>query len=675
MSLSGLSEREAEASRQKYGLNERTIDINFAENIMRGVTSLSCKLFVIGAMLKIVALLLGLLEVTAPVTDVSGIFVFAGLALLCAALEAVISYISEKRTAEISAYAKQSRYTVLRGTKTECIEEKMLAVGDVVYISKGDVVPADGIVAEGQFVVDQSEFGMLEKLEKTTPPSSFYGSKAMGLKSAYSLYKGSVITSGSGAMKITATGDNTLLSDKSEFGARIHGEEFSGIIRAGGITGAVCAVAVMVVCAICGMSAGQTIGGILEGFSAASAVLAVSCLCGKNLIAEAVAAGAMKSLYAREVNISNPDVLTNMRDVKIIFADKSGAFSGEDCVVNGFVDGTGNQIERIEDVDEKIISLIKIAAVNTSDAQLENDGTVHGGIPSDRAILNFVKRVPGKIKTKKQAVAEKNGISGVTVNLDGKLVTFFSGNAEFILNKCSDSFSADGKKHKITNKDALIKLAATISLTGNDVVALAVCDSVIKNEKLPSGTYTLIGMLVVHDNVCKEAGEALEILENSGVKTIVLTSASRETVIYTLKKTGKKSKGVILNSEQLAKMSDDELKRRFSEIRAIVNAGASDKIRIVRTASELELKTCVIGTGQKDVNMIDETDVAIASSVCSSSIRRSADASAEKCGLSAAAELCQGAVRFVNTCKILVSARIICAVLLAAMSIISVIGW
>ena len=674
MSLSGLSEREAEASRQKYGLNERTIDINFAENIMRGITSLSCKLFVIGAMVKIVALLLGLLEVTAPVSDVSGIFVFAGLALLCAALEAVISYVSEKRTVEISARAKQSRYTVLRGTKPECIDEKMLAVGDVVYMSKGDTVPADGIVADGQFVVDQSEFGMLEKLEKTTPPSSFHGSRAMGLKSAYSLYKGSVITSGSGAMKITATGDNTLSSEKSPYSPKVHGEEFSGIIRAGGITGAVCA-AVLIVCIICGVSAGQFTSGILEGFSAAAAVLAVSCLCGKNLIAEAVAAGVMKSLSVREIHVSNPDILTNVRDVKILLADKSGAFSEEDCAVNGFVDGTGNQIDRIEDVDAKIISLIKIAAVNTSDAQLENDGTVYGGTPADRAILNFVKRVPGKIKTKKQASAEKGGISGVTVNLDGKLVTFFSGSAEFILNKCSESFSADGKKHKITNKEALVKLAATISLTGNDVVALAVCDSVIKNEKLPSGTYTLIGMLVVHDKVCKDAGEALESLENSGVKTILLTSASRENVIHTLKKTGKKSKGVILNSEQLAKMADDELSRRFSEIRAVVNADAADKIRIVRTASELGLKTCVIASEQNDVHMLDETDVAIASSVCPSSIRSSADASVNKCGLSAAAELCRGAVKFVNISKILVSARIICAVLLAAMSVISVIGW
>lgn len=674
MSLSGLSEREAEASRQKYGLNERTIDINFAENIVAGITSLSCKLFTIGAMLKIVALLLGLLEVTAPVSDVSGIFVLAGLAVLCALLEAVISYVSEKRISEISADAKQSSYTVLRGTKPECIEEKMLAVGDVVYLSAGDAVPADGIIADGQFVVDQSEFGMLEKAEKTTPPSSFIGNRAMGLKSAYSLYKGYVITAGSGAMKITATGDNTLLAEKTQSNIRIHSQESDTIIRAGGIVSAVCAAAVLIFCTVYGAFAGQLAEGLLEGAVAAAAVLAVGCLCGKNLITEAVASGVMKSLAMKKINISKPDVLTDMRDVKIIFADKSGAFTEESCVVNGFVDGGGNQIDRIEEVDEKIISLIKTAVINTSTAQLENDNAVHGGTPADRAILNFVKKVPGRIKVKKQASAEKGGISGATVNLDSKLVTFISGSAELIINKCSESFSADGKKCKITNKDALIKLAATISLTGNDVVALAVCDRVIKNEKLPSGAYTLIGMLTVHSKVCSETGEALESLEKSGVRTILLTSASRETVIYTLKKTGKKSKGVILNSEQLAKMDDNELRKRFSEIRAVVNADTADKMRIVRAASDQGLKTCVIGSEYRDSHMLDETDVAIASFVCASSIRSISDASANKCGLSAAADLCTGAVKFANICRMFASVRILCAVLLAAITVISIIG-
>ena len=57
MSLSGLSGREAEASRQKYGFNERKNNIKIGDSIIMGAMALSCKLFVIAAMLKIVLLL------------------------------------------------------------------------------------------------------------------------------------------------------------------------------------------------------------------------------------------------------------------------------------------------------------------------------------------------------------------------------------------------------------------------------------------------------------------------------------------------------------------------------------------------------------------------------------------------------------------------------------------
>ncbi len=674
MSLSGLSEREAEASIQKYGLNERTAETSFSENIIGGLTSLSCKLFIIGAMVKIVALLLGLLEVTEPVSDVSGIFVLAGLALLCALLEATVRYNSAKRMTEICTSARQSIYTVLRGGKPEYVEEKMLAVGDVVYLSAGDVVPADGIVADGRFIVDQSEFGILEKAEKSTPPSSFNANRAMGLKSAYSLYKGSAITMGSGAMKITATGDNTLAAGKIKSDVKIHGGNFSSLTRAGGIIGAVCAGAVLIFCAVYGIIAEQPVKGILEGASAAAAVLAVTCLCGNNLIVEAAAAGVMKKLEQQGVKISKPDVLNDMQDIGVLFTDKAGAFTDGNYSVSGFIDGTGNQVERFEDVNEMIIPLIRTAAINTSSAQLDSDNTVYGGTAFDRAVLNYVKRVSGKAKVRKQASVCKGGISGATVNLDGKLATFLKGSAELVINKCTDCFSADGKKRRITNKEALIKLAATISLTGNDVIALAVCDRVIKDEKLPSGACTLIGMMVLHDKLCEENGTVLESLENSGIRTVLMTSASRETVIYTLKKAGKKSKGVILSSEQLEKMNDKELAKRFSDIRAVVNADIADKMRVVRAAAEQGIKSCVIGTAADNLHMLDETDAAIAANICPSGIRSISDASADSNGLSASEKLYSGSVKFAKMCKLFTAARIACTVILAVTAAISIIG-
>lgn len=674
MSLFGLSVREAEASVQKYGLNERTADISFADCLIGGLTSLSCKLFVIAAMVKIIVLLLGLIEVIAPTADASSIFVLVGLAFLCAMLEGSLRYVSDKKIAGICACAKQSVYTVLRGGKSELIEERMLAVGDVVYLSAGDAVPADGIVAEGQFVVDQSEYGILEKAEKSAPPSSFHGNRTMGLKSAYSLYKGSVITDGFGAMKITATGDNVLAVEKIKENTRIHGSKFSSLIRTGGIVGIACSVVVLIFCGIYGGISGQLVKGLLEGFSAAAVVLAVICCCGKNLIVEAAAANVMNKLDNQGVKVSKPDILNDMTDVGVIFSDKTGSYSDGDYSVNGFIDGTGNQINGLDEINEKVVALIKTAAINTSAAYVDNDNMVYGGTASDRAILNFVKKASGKAKVKRQAIAHKGGIKGSTVNLDGKLVTFFSGSAEQIINKCSDSFSVDGKKRRITNKDALIKLAATISLTGNDVVALAVCDRVIKDEKLPSGAYTLIGMIVLHDKAYENISEDLEQLEKIGAKTILLTASSRETVIYTLKKSGKKSKGVILSSEQLAKMNDKELAKRFSDIRAIVNADYSDKMRVIRAAAEKQIKICVICADAANIHSLDTADVAIASSACSSAIRCVSDASAELSSISAAALLYKSSEGFAKMCRLFMSARICCTVLVALMTVISIIG-
>ena len=674
MSLSGLSVREAEASVQKYGLNERTADISFADYFIGGLTSLSCKLFVIAAMVKIVMLLLGLLEITAPVSDITSIFVLVGLALVCALFEATVRYNSDRKTMEICTRAKQSVYTVLRGGKPEPIGEKMLAVGDIVYLSAGDVVPADGIIADGQFIVDQSEYGILEKAEKTTPPSTFYGNRAMGLKSAYSLYKGSVISEGSGAMKITATGDNVFAADKMRQATKIHGNNFSSLIRTGGIIAAVFAVAVLVFCTVYGAMAGQFVRGTLEGVSAAAVVLAIICICGKNLIIEATAASIINKLDNEGVKVSKPDVLNDMAGVRVVFSDKVGSYTDGDYVVSGFIDGTGNQIEKLEDINEKVVALIKTAAINTSAAYIDTDNTVYGGTSADRAILNFVKKATGKAKVKRQASLQKNGISGVTVNLDGKLATFFSGNAELVISKCSDSFSADGKKRRITNKEALLKLAATISLTGNDVIALAVCDRVIKDEKHPTGNYTLVGMVVLHDKLYENISEVSDIFKGNDIKSVLLTAASRETVISTLKKTGNKSKGVILSSEQLAKMNDKELDKHFSDIRAVVNADYKDKIRIIRAAAERQMKICVICADAANIHSIDMADVAIASSECPSAIRNVSDASAEVSGLTAAALLHKGSISFEKLCRIFISARVCCAVLIAIVTVISIIG-
>ncbi len=675
MTFSGLSEREAEASRQKYGLNEQKINTESGSTILHGLASLSCKLFMIAAMIKIVILLLGLLEIIPMSSDILGIFILAGLAFLSGILEGLISSTSESGTAKIYSSARQGEYTVLRDGKVESVAENLITVGDVIFISEGDRIPADGIVADGQFVVDQSEFGMLEKISKTAPPQNYYGNKGNSLKSAYNVYSGSVVCEGSGAFKVTAVGNDTLSAENERDFPRIHGEMFDKTASTVGITGGACALAVLIIYSVMGGISGQIFRGVLEGLTASAIILALTAFCGSYTMVSAVSVCVMKRLSSLGVKIARPDLLCGLSAEKsVVFMGRTGILSDGNYRVHGFIDGNGNQIDDVSKIDNKVLNLFRTAVVNTSSAQL-CDGIVYGGTSADRAILRFISGASDeKANVKKQAETRKGSLSAVTVSLDGKLVSFISGAAEVILSRCSDGFSSDGKKRRITNKDALSKLTATIALTGNDVRAFAVSDRPIKNGKLPEGAYTLIGMTAFCDKLSDEAAEASAWLEKSDVKTVLLTEASRETAIYTLKTVGVRRKGVILDSAQLAKMKNSELEKHFDDIKAVVGASPDDKRRMMRTAEKKGLKICTVASSYDDVRMFDESDVAIASPVCATALRRNSDASVWGCGIKAVSELFRGSAYFVSSCRILFAVKILCIVALSVISVVAALG-
>ena len=136
-----------------------------------------------------------------------------------------------------------------------------------------------------------------------------------------------------------------------------------------------------------------------------------------------------------------------------------------------------------------------------------------------------------------------------------KPFTFVRGGAEIMLDRCSDSVGADGRKQKITNKSALQKLAAAIALTGKDVVALAVSERAIKDGRLPSGGYALVGLAALYDTPFDNAADEVKRLEKLGVKVLLATEESRESALFAAKLAGisgakNTSKGASKKSEK-----------------------------------------------------------------------------------------------------------------------------
>lgn len=674
MTYYGLSEKGAEASRKKYGLNELLYRPSLGRAVRDGFGGMSCRLFTAAALAEVIAALLGLTGLADIPADFRKAVLFIGAAVLCGFLETAAGYRSDK----LLNSSRGAEYTVFRDDgKTKRVPKNMLAVGDAVFLSEGDEIPADGAVAEGLMTVDQSVFGVLGKAEKTAPPQGMRTGGTLGVNNPYFVYGGSEVCGGNGIVKITAVGRDTRIAgknaSKSEKPAEIRGKSFDGIARAGVAAGALAALAVLALGFFRGVYSENAAEGLAKGVSGAAAVMAVACLCGKGLLYRCAAARAVKRLGKKGVSVSDPNILEKGSEIGIALTERSGMLAEAEYSPKGltFIDGNGKEYAGFGRLDPRLAEVVKNAVVCTSEAVMTADGTALGGSPLDRALYGFVGKKAENVRNmKKQAKVRADSgsvLSGTTVTLGDKLFTFVRGGAEILLDRCSDSLGANGKRQKITNKSALQKLAATISLTGKDVIALAVSGRGIKGGQLPSGGYALIGLFALYDEFFDCAAEETARLEKMGVKTILVTEQSRESAIFGAKLAGiRKNAGVVLDSDQLAKMSDSDLADKLDDISAIVRAVPSDKRRMIRAAHDKGIKVCAAVSEMKSARAVSEAELVLSAPGCRTAVRSASDASAERCGIKAAADVISYSSKYAVDCKARIAARTVCAFIAAA---------
>lgn len=130
-------------------------------------------------------------------------------------LATFISTLSERSSEKAFArLSEQSAETVcrVRRSGTACqIPMTELVVGDIVLLSAGDLIPADGLLLRGRLLADQSAMTG-ESREIGKQPSTNPG---MEPSSPSSLFRGCTVTSGSGELGVTAVGDASFLGQIS----------------------------------------------------------------------------------------------------------------------------------------------------------------------------------------------------------------------------------------------------------------------------------------------------------------------------------------------------------------------------------------------------------------------------------------------------------------------------
>ena len=553
--------------------------------------------------------------------------------LLVTGISAKTKIASDNEYRKLKDSTKKDVCKVYRNSKVVEIEVDELVVGDMVILQSGDKIPADGYLYKGDLRVDNSALnGEAEECKKFEVEDALsFEEVAITAEitgdtfvDKHSLFRGAVIFNGEGIMKVTKVGMSTMMGKMAEDMAddevdsplKVKLTKLAEQISMFGYIGSVVIALALLfhkVLVAGGFSEYLSIGGILifkdvlEAIMLAVVIVVMAVPEGLPLMIAIVLMRNTSKMLQSNVLVRKPIGIETAGSLNILFSDKTGTITKGELEVVEFFDGN------LEDTYKdglKVKEMMKLAIGKNTGAMFDNNGKVIGGNATDKALLNFLskeemEKLEDVVVEKSQGFNSTNKYSAS--QLEGK--TVYKGAPERLLAKATKMLDKDGNvveinKYKVNTK---IDELATRAMR---VLSFAYSESALIEDTLPEDL-VIIGFVGIRDDVRPEAKKAIEEVQNAGVQVVMITGDRKETAVAISKEAGllKSGNDIALTSEELNKMSDEEVKAIIPNLRVIARALPTDKSRMVKLAQELNLVCGMTGDGVNDAPALKRADV------------------------------------------------------------------
>lgn len=515
-----------------------------------------------------------------------------------------------------------------------------IVVGDCVLLQSGDKIPADGQIVDGDIKVDQSVLNGESKEASKVPVPENYSDEgeAMDFLNPYKVFRGSVVCSGNAVMEVTVVGDKSVYGqiakelqqdDDRESPLKVKLSNLAdGISKFGYIGGIAIAVALLFQRIMTGGGFGvyfssgfaNILADVLDAVILAVIIIVMAVPEGLPLMIALVSAMNMGKMLKDNVLVRKINGIETAGSLNILFSDKTGTITKGKLEVVTFVDGNMTEVSKASDVKGKLSEILAVSVHhNTTSIVSREDGQVKvvGGNATEKAVLGFAADlVPDGVSVEKVSSIpfnSTNKYSATQVKGDYNC-TLVKGAPEKIISRCKYYFDEEGNKQEFTNGQAIEDKINELAGRAIRVLGLAIADEALGEDSLPEGNWTLIGILGIRDEVRPESVTAIAEVHQAGVQVVMITGDRKDTAVAIAKEANllTSDTDVVLTSDELQKMSDDEIKKVLPNIRVIARALPTDKSRLVRIAQEMELVVGMTGDGVNDSPALKKADVGFA---------------------------------------------------------------
>ena len=594
----GLTSKQAEINIKKFGLNEtkKAKPKKWYNYLLQSlITPFNCILIGISIILIYTDIYLAIEP------SYANIIVIAILVTASTLLDFFESYRSNKAAEKLREIVETTT-TVIRDNKEINIPVKNVTLGDIVLLSAGSIIPADLRIIESKdlYVGQASLTGESDNIKKTVELEN----NQEGLDSISDFdnicFMGTNVVSGSAKGVVIKVGDstyfgeiaNTVTSGKEKTAFQKGIESISKLL-----------IRIMIFMIPIVFLINVEKHDIILAFTFAVAIaICITPLLLPVILSSSLSKGAVR-MSKKKTIVKKLDSIQNFGAMNIFCTDKTGTLTEDKIVLEKYLNVNG----------EEDFNILKYAFLN---AYLQT------GLKSniDEAVVAKAKTVGIENSLKKYKKIDEIPFDfsrrclSVAVEIDNKDELITKGAVEEILNICT-TFEYKGQTEKLTNEkiENMRKICKKLNEEGFRVVAI--CKKIITNNKKDFNStdekdMTLLGFIGFLDPPKESAKEAIEGLNNAGIRVMVLTGDNVEVTRCVCNKAGINSKKIITGNK-IDTLSDVALSRLLKRNNIFAKLSPIQKARIVRVLKQNGNVVGYMGDGINDSPALTNSDVGI----------------------------------------------------------------
>lgn len=547
------------------------------------------------------------------------------IAILCVILiNAVMGFIIEFSAVKAMDALKKLdvlKCKVYRDGNLKEINAIHLAVGDVVFIEAGDLIPADSRVIQ-LFDLEANESALTGESFPVKKIKDVLRSDTILADQKNMLFKGTAVVKGNCRAVVTGTGNNTeigkiaSLVESAEESATPLEVKLEKLTKRLIVITAVLAVFIFAV----GMIQGENIYLVLE----TAIALAVAAIPeGLPIVATIALANGMHKMAKKNVIVKKLSSVETLGGINVLMTDKTGTLTENRIEVESvfsfgqesFNDLKGNLEKNEENIRAFRKHLLKVFALCNNAVFNENGNSV--GDPLEVALLQFTSRYEDH-----QALIEKNErVHEIPFNSDTKLMATLhksgssflvvaKGAVEELLKKCKHEFHLSGEIVSIDEKKWL-ELADQLATKGQRTLGFA-----FKNvsEDHPDFLNNLIFLSVCGflDPPRKDILPSLNSCQEAGVRVVMITGDHPSTALAVAKSVGlvSKEETKVITGRELE--STDGLQYDLRAVSVFARVTPKHKLDLVKLYQKDGFIAGMTGDGINDAPALKQADIGIA---------------------------------------------------------------